>query len=217
MTNFKALVFLLPLAPLAAQNAHPRPSLDQNVRAAIDAFSASVSYYAKNLDTGEVSAIRGDERVRTASTIKLPIMATIFHTIAEGHAKWDEELTLTKDAKVSGSGVARELSDGLHLPIRDLVHLMIVVSDNTATNLLLDRFGSDSVNAYMEQLGLHDTRSLRKIMPAGKTANPTPLTRFGIGVSTPHEMVTLLEKIERGEIVNAAASREMIAIETTAI
>ena len=212
MTNLKALVFLLPLAPLAAQNEHPRPSLDQNVRAAIDAFSASVSYYAKNLDTGEVSAIRGDERVRTASTIKLPIMATIFQTVAEGHAKWDEELTLTKDAKVSGSGVARELSDGLHLPIRDLVHLMIVVSDNTATNLLLDRFGSDSVNAYMEQLGLHDTRSLRKIMPAGKVANPGPLTRFGIGVSTPHDMVTLLEKLERGEIVNDAASREMIGI-----
>jgi beta-lactamase class A len=89
---------------------------------------------------------------------------------------------------------------------------MIVVSDNTATNLLLDRFGSDSVNAYMEQLGLHDTRSLRKIMPAGKTPNPGPQSRFGIGVSTPHEMVTILEKLERGEIVNAAASREMIAI-----
>src|SRR5260370_36799186 len=110
MTNFKALLLLLFFTPIAAQT--PRPSLDQNVRAAIDGFSASVSYYAKNLDTGEVSAIRGDERVRTASTIKLPIMAPIFHTVAEAHAKWNEELTLTKYAKVSGSGVARELSDG---------------------------------------------------------------------------------------------------------
>src|SRR6202040_806789 len=133
------------------------------------------------LDTGETCSIRGDEKVGTASTIKLPIMATIFHTVAEGHAKWDEELVLRKDEKVSGSGVARELSDGLHLPIRDLVHLMIVVSDNTATNMLLDRFGSDSVNAYMEQLGLHDTRSLRKIIAAGKTPNPGPESRFGIG------------------------------------
>jgi beta-lactamase class A len=193
--------------------------MDQRVRAAIDGFSGSVSLYAKNLDTGDVCTIRGDERVRTASTIKLAIMATIFHTIAEGHAKWDEQLELRKDDKVSGSGVIRELSDGMRLPIRDLVYMMIVVSDNTATNLLLDRFGGDSVNAYMEQLGLKDTRSLRKIVAAGK--EPSGISqagkreenvKFGIGVTTPHDMVTILEKLERGELVNAAASREMIAI-----
>jgi beta-lactamase class A len=205
--KFIALSLLFLPAPGAAAQ-----SLDRMVRAAVEGFSGSVSLYAKNLDTGETYSIRGDAKVRTASTIKLPIMATIFHSIAEGHAKWDEELTLHKDDKVSGSGVVRELSDGVRLPIRDLVHLMIVVSDNTATNLLLDRFGSDSVNAYMEQLGLKDTRSLRKILGAGKTAAPGDTTRFGIGVSTPHEMVTLLEKLERGEIVNAASSREMVDI-----
>jgi beta-lactamase class A len=219
MMKFNAIILMILSVPAAAQTAHPRQSMDQTVRAAIDGFSGSVSFYAKNLDTGEVYTIRGDERVRTASTIKLPIMATIFHTIAEGHAKWDEELELRKDDKVSGSGVARELSDGVHLPIRDLVHLMIVVSDNTATNLLLERFGGDSVNAYMEQLGLKDTRSLRKIVSAGK--DPSGISqagkreenvKFGIGVTTPHEMVTILEKLERGEIVNAVASREMIAI-----
>jgi beta-lactamase class A len=146
-------------------------------------------------------------------------MATIFHTVADGRAKWDEELVLRKDDKVSGSGVARELSDGVRLPIRDLVRLMIVVSDNTATNLLLDRFGGDSVNAYMEQLGLKETRSLRKILGAGNAPSGVSQagrreenTRYGIGVTTPHEMVMLLEKLERGEIVNAAASREMIEI-----
>ncbi len=212
-----ALLFLT--LPAIAQTAHTRRPLDQTVRAAIDGFSGSVSLYAKNLDTGEAYSIRGDEKVRTASTIKLPIMATIFHAVAEGRAKWDEELELREAAKVSGSGVVRELSDELYLPVRDLVHLMIVVSDNTATNLLLDRFGGDSVNAYMEQLGLKDTRSLRKILGAGSA--PSGVSQagrreenspYGIGVSTPHEMVTLLEKLERGEIVNAAASREMIEI-----
>ena len=211
----------LPLLTLqaVAQTAHPMRPLDQTLKTAIDAFPGSVSLYAKNLATGETCSIRGDAKVRTASTIKLPIMATIFHTVGEGHAKWDDTLELHKDDKMSGSGVARELSDGVRLPIRDLVHLMIVVSDNTATNLLLDRFGGDSVNAYMEQLGLKDTRSLRKILGAG--AAPIGLsqagrreenTQYGIGVSTPHDMVTLLEKLERGEIVNAAASREMIEI-----
>jgi beta-lactamase class A len=217
--NFNIAVLLMLCVSAGAQTGHPTPSMDQTVRAAIDGFSGSVSFYAKNLDTGEVYTIRGDERVRTASTIKLAIMATIFRTVAEGRAKWDEALELRKDDKVSGSGVIRELSDGVRLPIRDLVHMMIVVSDNSATNLLLDRFGGDSVNAYMEQLGLKDTRSLRKIVAAGK--EPSGISeagkreenvKFGIGVTTPHEMVTILEKLERGEIVNAAASREMIAI-----
>ena len=212
------MTFIL-FALLFLQTAHSKRPLDQAVQNAIDGFAGSVSFYAKNLDTGETCSIRGDEKVRTASTIKLPIMATIFHTVAEGHARWDEELVLRKDDKVSGSGVARELSDGLHLPIRDLVHLMIVVSDNTATNLLLDRFGGDSVNAYMEELGLKETRSLRKILGAGNAPSGVSQAgrreenkQYGIGVSTPHEMVMLLEKLERGEIVNGAASQEMIGI-----
>ena len=215
--HISALLFLT--LPAVAQTTHPARPLDQTVKTAIDAFPGSVSFYAKNLDTGETCSIRGDAKVRTASTIKLPIMASIFHTVAEGRAMWDEALELRKEDKVSGSGVARELSDGVRLPIRDLVHLMIVVSDNTATNLLLDRFGGDSVNAYMDQLGLKDTRSLRKIQGAG--AAPSGLTQagrreentpYGIGVSTPREMVMLLEKLERGEIVNAPSSREMIEI-----
>jgi beta-lactamase class A len=191
--------------------ADPRQAMDRAIRTAIDGFSGTVSLYAKNLDTGVTYSLRGDERVPTASTIKLPIMTAVFHTVAEGQAKWDEELTLHNDDKVSGTGVVRELSDGLKLRISDLVHLMIVVSDNTATNLLLGRFPSDSVNAYLDQLNLKETRSLRKIVSAGKIP-PGASNRFGIGVSTPHEMVTLLEKLERGEIVNPAASREMIAI-----
>src|SRR3982074_3530435 len=115
MKIYAFALLCLSIAPSSAQ------TMEKSVRAAIDGFSGTVSYYAKNLDTGDVSSVRGDSRVRTASTIKLPIMATIFHAVAEEHAKWDEELVLRKDEKVSGSGVARELSDGLHLPIRDLV------------------------------------------------------------------------------------------------
>jgi beta-lactamase class A len=214
VTNFKLSALLLLALP-----AYSSQPLDPAVKAAIDAFSGSVSLYAKNLDTGETCSVRGDAKVRTASTIKLAIMATIFHTVAEGQAKWDETLELRQDDKVSGSGVARELSGGVRLPIRDLVNLMIVVSDNTATNLLLDRFGGDAVNAYMEQLGLKETRSLRKILGAGKPAAGLSQAgrreenqKYGIGVTTPHEMVTLVEKLERGEIVNAAASREMIGV-----
>ena len=100
---------------------------------------------------------------------------------------------------------------------------MIVVSDNTATNLLLDRFPADLVNAELDKLGLEKTRSLRKILGDGANLQPhvsgvskagalPENKRFGIGVSTPKDMVTLLERLERGEIVNPPASREMLAI-----
>lgn len=190
---------------------------------AIAGFQGTVSIYAKNLDNGQSYGLRENDRVRTASTIKLPIMATVFALVEQGRAKWSEALTLTNDDKVSGSGVAREFSDGLKIPLRDLVHLMIVVSDNTATNLILDRITADAVNDYMDKLGLKQTRSMRKVLGDGKDLKPNPSgfskagllpenKRFGLGSSTPREMVMLLEMLERAEVVSPAASKEMLAI-----
>lgn len=197
-------------------------SLDSRIHDAIGNFRGTVCIYAKNLDTGVSYGMRENERVRTASTIKLPIMAGLFAAAAGGRIKWTDEIVLHEDDKVSGSGVLHEFSDGVRLPIRDLMHVMIVLSDNTATNLILDRIGADAVNAEMDKLGLKQTRSLRKIRgdgnqlkaPSGwSTAGQLPENqKFGIGVSTPKEMVILLEKLEKGEVVSADASKEMIAV-----
>lgn len=204
---------------LACAQTEQRAHLDREIRAALDGFQGSVSLFAKNLDSGETYGIREDERVPTASTIKLGMMATVFDQVARHKASWTETLTLHDSDKVSGTGVLSELSDGVKLPIRDLVHLMIVVSDNTATNLLVDRFTADAVNHEMDQLGFPGTRLMRKVLIDGKppsgfseAGRMEANRRFGLGSSTPHEMVLLIEKMERGEIVDAASSREMIAI-----
>ena len=84
-----------------------------------------VSLFAKNLDTGKTYALDADERVRTASTIKIAVMVEAFARVAAGKAKWTDELVLTKKKKVSGSGILQELSDGLHITLRDGVNLMI--------------------------------------------------------------------------------------------
>lgn len=201
---------------------HAQSGLEERVKEAIGGFPGTVSIYAKNLDTGQSYGLRENDQVRTASTIKLPIMATVFAAVEQGRAKWAETLTLTKNDKVSGSGVAREFSDGLKIPLRDFVHLMIVVSDNTATNLVLDRITADAVNDHMDKLGLKQTRSMRKVMGDGKDLkNPTGWSKagllpenkkFGLGSSTPREMVTLLEMLEKGEVVSPSASKEMLAI-----
>ncbi|MFN7947133.1 MAG: serine hydrolase [Blastocatellia bacterium] len=217
--SFNVVIALLLLAGASvAQTVKPEKlaATDEQVRAEIAKFKGRVSLFAKNLDTGATYEINADEPVRTASTIKLPIMVAAFALAAEGKVKWTDELTLTDKKKVQGSGVLQELSDGLRLTLRDAVTLMIVLSDNTATNLTLDALGGgDVVNEKLESLGfLKLTRSLNKIGGGGETKERQKDNnkRFGIGRSTPREMVMLLEKLERGEIVSPAASKEMIGI-----
>jgi len=95
---------------------------------------------------------------------------------------------------------------------------MIVLSDNTATNMILERFTADAVNAYLDKLGIKTTRSMRKIMGSGPAAGFSAAgklpenQKYGLGVSTPRDMVTILERLDRGEIVSPDASREMLAI-----
>ena len=167
--------------------------------------------------------MRGEQPVRTASTIKLAIMAECFAEAAEGKLKLSEPVRLRASEKVSGSGILQELSDDISLPLRDVVDLMIVLSDNTGTNLILDRIGGNAVNERMAALGMTQTRVMRKILGDGsklKTevsgvtdegAKPEN-KKWGIGRSSPREMVNLLEKLYRGELVSKTASEEMIEI-----
>lgn len=200
----------------------PSKDLQDAIRRDMLGVDAEVSLFAKNLDTGQSFGLRENNRVRTASTIKLPIMAAVFHKIARRELRWNRTLVLRESDKVSGSGVLHEFSAGLRLPLSDVVNIMIVVSDNTATNLVLDLITADAVNNFLDTLGLKQTRSMRKVRgdgnqlkePSGwsKAGQLEENKRFGIGSSTPLEMVTLLERLEKGEIVNAAASRAMIEI-----
>jgi len=207
---------ILVLAGLVhAQNAAAPASgsaLDEQIKSQVALFKGKVSLFAKNLDTGETYSFNPDERVRTASTIKIAVMIEAFARVAEGKAKWTDELVLTKEKKVSGSGILNELSDNLHLTLRDGVTLMMILSDNTATNLVLDVLTTDAVNARMESLGFKQIKIMRKVMSGGDSmAGKDPDNkRFGLGVATPREMVLVMEKLERGEIISKEASKEMI-------
>lgn len=189
-------------------------SLDERIKAALEDFRGNAWIYAKNLDTGKDFAFRADEQVRTASTIKLPIMTEVFAQVSEGKRKWTDEITLTKQNRFGGSGVLGEFSDGTKIDLKTATNLMIVVSDNTATNLILDLITADAVNARMDALGLKQTRSLGKIGGGGRSkAWDEPLYKvFGIGASSPRDMVRLLEMLEKGEVVNKQSSADMIAI-----
>lgn len=191
----------------------PNP-LDSQIRAEVANFKGKVYLFARNLDTGETYSYNGDERVKTASTIKIAIMIEAWARVAQGKAKWTDELVLTKAARYSGSGILPELSDGLRLSLQDCVRLMMLLSDNTATNMVLDFLGTDSVNERMSSLGFKSTRLMRRVGGGGETregklAESKP---FGLGATTPHEMVDILTRLDKGEIVNATASKEMLEL-----
>lgn len=217
MVRMRSLCLLLLIGAVAGAE-----TLQEKVRVAIAGFPGTVSVFAKNLDSGATFGLHPDERVRTASTIKLPILVATFTAVQEGKVKWNDLSTLREADKISGSGILTEFSENVRLPLSDLAHLMIVVSDNTATNLVLDRVTADYVNVQMDKLGLKQTRSMRKVRgdgadlkaPSGysRAGRMPENERFGLGSSTPREMVILLEKIERGEIVNAEASKEILKI-----
>ncbi len=206
-----ALVVLL-FAPSAFGQAKDSLALDARLRAETASFKGKVFLFAKNLETGKTYSLEGDERVRTASTIKIAVMVEAFGRVAEGRAKWTDELVLTKTARYGGSGVLPELADGLRLTLRDCVNLMMLISDNTATNMVLDYLTTDAVNARMNSLGFKSTRIMRRIGSGGesKEGKDADNKRFGLGATTPHEMVEILAKLDRGEIISAAASKEML-------
>jgi beta-lactamase class A len=176
-----------------------------------------VALYARNLDSGREVGINADEPVRTASTIKLPIACAVAKFVAEGKHAWSDRLIVQAEDKVSGSGVLADLSDGESISLRDATTLMIIVSDNTATNLILDHVGGDPVNDYLASLGLERTRVMRKIRGDGTQLKPAQgwtregsrpeNQRFGIGLSTPREMVRLLEMLEQGKVVDGNSSQ----------
>ena len=196
-------------AALAAQPLEPA------LRDRFRDFPGTVTLYAKNLDSGATIGIKETDPVRTASTIKLPVMLAVFDAVARGQAKWTDLLTVTAQDKVSGSGViGSEFSEGVQLPLSDVVHLMIVLSDNSATNMLIERFTADAVNAYLDKLGIKTTRLMRKVMGRGGDPKPSAAgklpenQKYGLGVSTPKDMVTILERLEKGDL---EGSKEMLA------
>lgn len=211
----------LAVTPLGARSAEPN-SLESKLRGMIRGFAGTVSVYARNLDSGSEVGIEPDRRVRTASTIKLPIACALAAEVEARRARWDERLVIRAQDKVSGSGVLADFSEGETISLRDAQTLMIIVSDNTATNLILDRIGADAVNEFMNSLGLTQTRSMRKIRGDGTQLKPAQgwsregekpeNKKFGIGASTSREMAHLLELLEQGRVVSPAASKDLLSI-----
>lgn len=191
------------------------PSLDifsKRIDELAAAHKGRLAVAMKHLRTGETYFRNADDVVPTASLIKLPVMAEVYFQAEAGKVKLDDMVTLTKDEMVPGSGILTDhFSPGTKFSLRDAMHLMIVYSDNTATNLVLDKIGIKCVNERMTGLGFKETRINAKVYKGSTTSvDPARTKQYGLGSTTAREMLTLLELLNTGELVSADASKAML-------
>jgi beta-lactamase class A len=177
-----------------------------------DAHQGIVGYAVVDMETGARLARRGDEKFPTASLIKVPILVTVFDLAAKDQISLDDPLTVLKIDQVPGSGVVQYLHNGTILTVRDAAWLMTTISDNTATNLLLDRIIIRRVWAKMDSLGLGQTRVHSKTFLRSSSVAMDSSVKYGLGVTTPNEMARLFELLAQGKAVNPVMDSTMLDI-----
>jgi beta-lactamase class A len=207
LLTFSSLLFLCPPCFCDELSA-----LESRLAALATAHKGKVAIAVKHLDTGAACYLNADTPMPTASLIKLPVMVEVYQQAAQGKLKLTDKLTLKTCDKVPGSGIlTAHLSEGATFSLRDAVRLMIVFSDNTATNLILDRIGIPATNKRMEAWGFPNTKIHAKVFLRETTSiDPERSRKFGLGSTTAREMIGLLEKLYRGKAVSAEASQAML-------
>jgi beta-lactamase class A len=172
----------------------------------------TVGYTGHDIDTGERLERRGDETFSTASLIKVPILVTVYDLVEKGRVSLDDPLTVLKLDKVPGSGVLQFLHDNAVITVHDAAWLMSTVSDNTATNLLLDRIIIRRVWEKMEALGLPHTKVHSKSFLRIASVAMDSSVKYGLGVTTPNEMARLFVLLADGKAVSPRADSTMLDI-----
>ena len=171
--------------------------LDTAIRAEDQHLDGVLGVAIRDLSNQHTLLLNGDEVFPTASTIKIAVLAEFYRQVQLGKLKFGDLYTLEPSDVVGGSGIAAMLTPGVtRLTLRDVAALMVSVSDNSATNILIDRVGMDNVDALLDSLGLMHTRLRRKMMDL-KAA-----TEGRENVASPREMMLLLEALYQGKVLN---------------
>jgi len=216
-----AIALLLAGATVAAQQpAQTARRLQASIERTTRSVNATWGIYVKSLETGEEVSIDADRQMETMSTIKIPLMIEALEQIKAGKFKLDDKYTFVQADSQPGTGTIQRLDPGAVMTVKDLITMMIIVSDNTATEVLYRMVGGpDAVNARMQAMGLQKTRAMNvpsKWFPQLRSAATTEQFyrdgKYPFGLSTPREMGRLLEMMERGRLVDKPSSDLMLRI-----
>jgi beta-lactamase class A len=186
--------------------------LQKKVDALASGYDGHVALYAKNLTTGETVAVDADKPVQTASVIKLGLMLQAYEQVRAGKLKLSQPVVLTKENQVGGSGILGQLDPGLSLTLKDTITLMITLSDNTATNMLIDTVGLAPTNDMLAHMGLKNTYFYKKVFLPADGPMPADQKQFGLGKTTAAEMAKVMENIYRCDLGDHDLCVQMITI-----
>lgn len=200
----------------------------------VKSFPAKVGVGFKDLKTGAEYYINGRERFLTASVFKVFVLIELYNQVVKGELDLRRRYRISEKLKVLGSGILKELDEGLQPTLRDLAKLMMILSDNTATDIIMELLGKDRINRTVrEVLGLRETRvylTTGEILLDMAGANDWVTARRNFeemrinkggkwetdleynNVTTPEEMVRTLELLYRGEVLTPEACREILEI-----
>ncbi len=217
-----AIAALLPFLSLPAaagrDNTKDRTALLDQISALEREYGGRLGFMAVNLRTGDTVAYNASERFPTASVIKFPIMGAFFHMVEQRRIDPATRVMLRQEDKKPGSGILQFMSDSTAITLMDAVKLMIILSDNSATNLVLDNLAPTHqerlglVNEFLSDHGAKNTHLLNRLYSVETKQNTPEAIRYGIGVSTPEDMVTLLTALYRRTLADSASCASMIEI-----
>jgi serine-type D-Ala-D-Ala carboxypeptidase (penicillin-binding protein 5/6) len=206
-----ALVLCRHQVAMGEESSEPKKSLEEVLKPMIEAHHGDAGIAVKHLKTGETYEYKADRPMPTASLIKLPVMITTYEAVDKGKLSLGEMIELKKADQVPGSGIlTSHFSPGATISLRDAIRLMIVYSDNTATNLVLDKLGLPATNECMERLGCPDTKINSKVFRADTSIAKDRSKQFGLGSTSARDMVKLCELLHDKKVVTDKACKQMM-------
>ncbi|MDP9025910.1 MAG: class A beta-lactamase-related serine hydrolase [Candidatus Eremiobacteraeota bacterium] len=200
------LVAFLLSTPVSTSGAQTDLQLEHRLSGYVAHYGGKVALFATDLRSGKSVALAADAPVPTASVIKLTILFEALKEIQAGTARFGEPLQLTAENQVEGSGVLAQFDTPQTITLRDALTLMIVVSDNTATNLLIDRFGLEQIDSRIQWMGLHDTWLYKKVFKPAPAGAPADQKRFGLGKTTAREMAAVMRRFATCDLSSPGTS-----------
>ncbi|HEX3473288.1 MAG TPA: serine hydrolase [Silvibacterium sp.] len=188
-----AAVLMLLSCPISLRGQEDA-ALEVKLKALAGAHHGRVALYAEDLTTGKTISLDADTPVQTASVIKLTVLYEALQQIRDGRAHFEDNLTLTHDDQVSGSGILPLFDTPQTLTFKDVLTLMIVLSDNTATNLAIDHLGLKNIDDRIVSLGLNHTWLYKKVYKPAVGPMPADQKVFGLGKTTAREMGSVMKR-----------------------
>ena len=182
--------------------AHPKLTLEERIKAELASYDGTVGIYVNDMK-GTVIDINGNDTFETASSIKAFILACLYDEVEAGRKSLNDMLTCNEKYYINGSGLLRNLDMGVTLSVKNTAILMIIVSDNIATNMIIDYLGIDTINAFIKRTGFMHTILHNSI-------NFSMYQQ--LGTSTPEDYGKFYELLARKKLVSEHASEEMTEI-----